>query len=90
MNSLGNCGAATLWNTICLKKKAMNCAGKWMGLEEVTLSEVTRIWKGKCCVFALTGGPPSKSSRVSTQPGVTAETRNVKQNHCQDREVGEQ
>lgn len=72
------------------KKEAMNCAGKWMGPEEVTLSEVTRIRKGKCCVFALTGGPPSKSSRVSTQPGVTAETRNVKQNHCQDREVGEQ
>lgn len=34
----------------------MRFAGKWMGLKNITLSEVIQILKDKCHIFSLTYG----------------------------------
>lgn len=46
------------------KRESRMFEGKWMDPEKITLSLVTQIQKGKCCISLLSVGPSSKSSGV--------------------------
>ena len=61
------------------ENEIMNFAGKWTELKRIILSEVTQMHKVKCCKFSLIGNSQLQSSDVSTYPGVTSETRKLKQ-----------
>lgn len=71
--------------SIVKKDEIMNFAGKLVEFEKIILSEVTQIEKDKCLMFEnlLLEALKSKSSHMSTHPGVTEETWEVKQDHCQ-------
>lgn len=61
----------------------MNFSGKWVELEKIILIEVTQTQKDKCHTFFFPHEAPiSKSSAVSSYPGVTAETKKIKRDHC--------
>jgi hypothetical protein len=38
------------------KNEILAFAGKWMGLENITLSEVSQVQKDKACMFSLICG----------------------------------
>lgn len=61
-----------------------------METEEIMLSMVSQTYRGNITYSLSLEYPSSKASDVSTKPGVTAEIRKMKQNHCQDRRFGEQ
>lgn len=60
------------------KEKIMNCTDKWVELEEIIWSEVNQTQKENF-VWSFSSEVPSyKYSDMGTDPGVTAEARNVK------------
>jgi hypothetical protein len=55
MNRLRHCGIYTQWNFTHLQRKneIMLFTSKWMELEKIILSEVTKTQKAKSPIFSL-------------------------------------
>lgn len=64
----------------------MEYAYKWMALRKTILNEITRPRKTNVAYSFVSNVSRAKPSIVSVQPGVTAETRNVKGDHGKGRQ----
>lgn len=60
-----------------------------MELEKIILSEVAQTQKDKCHMSLSSGAPGSKSSEVRPHPGVTTETKKLKEVCGHVRDVGD-
>lgn len=76
-----HCGILHSWKETM---KPQTLEDKWKELEEMVVSDITQIQKDKCHVtcYPLPEASSSKSSDGSVCPGVMAESREVKKDHC--------